>query len=122
MNKEFKQNILRAIKNNIVRVTYLDDSHYTYKLFGKNNKVLMVVDCYDGFLPRIDIEINGKHVAHINHFARTESQIKDNFDVTMIANRMFLKNAEQNGLVLTTMDKQQLLLSNFLKENSLKRR
>ena len=81
MNKEFKQNILRAIKNNIVRVTYLSDSHYTYKLFGKNNKVLMVVDCYDGLLPRISIEINGKHAGHINHFAQTKSQMKDNFDI-----------------------------------------
>ncbi len=118
MNNEFKQNILRSIKHNTVRVTCLEDNHYTYALFGKNDKILMVVDCYEGILPRINIEINNEHVTGLNHFAETEEQIKNNFDVTMIANRMFLKNAKQHGLIETTMNKKQLLLSKFLKENS----
>lgn len=122
MNKEFKRNLLRAIQDNTVRVTYLSGSHYTYTLYGKNNKELMVVDCYDGNLPRISIYINGESVAHINHFARTEKQFKDNYDVSIIANRMFLKNAEQHGLIRTTMNKQQFLLSQFLKNNSIKRK
>lgn len=122
MNKEFKQNILHAIKHNTVRVTCLEDNHYTYTLFGKRNKVLMTVDCYDGVLPRISININGQHVANINHFAQTEEQLKDNYDITTIANRMFLKNAKQNGLIETTMDKKQFLLSKFLKENSIRRK
>lgn len=121
MNKEFKQNILRAIKNNTVTITYLSGTHYTYELVGKNNVSLMVVDCYDGYLPRIDIYIDNKPVAHINHFAKTTKQLKNNYDVTVIANRMFLKNAEQHGLVRTTMNKQQFLLSRFLEKNSLKR-
>ena len=82
----------------------------------------MVVDCYDGKLPRISIYVNGEEVAHINHFARTERQIQDNYDVSMIANRMFLKNAEQHGLIRTTMNKKQFLLSQFLKANSIKRK
>ncbi len=122
MNKEFKRNLLNAIKNNIVRVTYLSGSHYTYTLFGKNNKELMVIDCHDGNLPRISIYVNGENVAHINHFARTKKQFQDNYDVSMIANRMFLKNAEQHGLVRTTMNKQQFLLSLFLKNNTTKRK
>ena len=122
MNKEFKRNILNAINNNTVRVTYLDDTHYTYTLYGKNNHELMVVDCYDGILPRINIEINGEQVGHINHFARTTRQIRNNYDIAMIANKMFLKNAEQNGLIQTTMNKKQFLLSQFLQTNSIKRR
>lgn len=124
MNKEFKQNILKAIKNNTVRVTYLDDTHYTFTLFGKKDKVLMTVDCYDDTIPRINIDINGEHVAHINHFAKTDEQLKDNYDVTMIANRMFLKNAQQSGrtVILTTMDRKQFLLSRFLQKNSIKRK
>ena len=122
MNKEFKQNILESIKNNTVRVTCLDETHYTYTLFGKNDKVLMTVDCYDGTLPRIDIAINGEHVGHINHFAKTEKQIQNNYDITVIAERMFMKNAEQHGLIRTTMNKKQFLLSEFLKANSIKRK
>lgn len=122
MNKEFKRNILNAINNNTVRVTYMDDTHYTYTLYGKNNHELMVVDCYDGILPRISIEINGEQVGHINHFAKTTRQIRNNYDIAMIANKMFLKNAEQNGLIQTTMNKKQFLLSQFLQTNSIKRR
>ena len=122
MNKEFKRNILQAIENNTVRISYLSGSHYTYELIGKKGKTLMVVDCYDGDLPRIHIYINGKSVGHINHFARTEKQFKDNYDVSAIAQRMFLKNAEQHGLVRTSMNKQQFLLSQFLKRNSTKRK
>ena len=124
MNKEFKQNILKAIKNNNVRVTYLDDTHYTYTLFGKKDKALMTVDCYDGILPRISIYINGEPVGHINHFAKTDEEIKNNYDITMIANKMFMRNAEQNGLMvtLTTMDRKQFLLSRFLQKNSIKRK
>lgn len=118
MNKEFKQNILDAIQNNTVRITYLSSSHYTYKLIGKEGKILIVVDCYDGNLPRISIDINDEHVGHINHFAKSERQFKNNYDISVIANRMFLKNAEQNGLVRTTMNKKQYLLSQFLKKNS----
>ena len=122
MNKEFKRNILRAIKNNTVRITYLDGSHYTYTLYGKNDKELMVIDCYDGIMPRISIYINGEHVGSINHFARTEKQFANNYDISVIAKRMFLKNAEQHGLVRTTMNKKQFLLSQFLKSNSQKRK
>lgn len=122
MNKEFKRNILNAIKNNTVRVTCLEGNHYTYTLFGENDKELITVDCYDGILPRINIEINGESVGHINHFARTEKQFKNNDDITIIANRMFIKNAEQYGLIRTTMNKKQFLLSQFLKENSKKRK
>lgn len=122
MNAEFKRNILNAIKNNTVRVTYLDGSHYTYTLYGKNNTVLMVVDCYDGYFPRISIDINGQHVGHINHLARTEKQFQNNYDISMIADRMFMKNAEQHGLVRTTMNKKQFLLSQFLTKNSIKRK
>ncbi len=121
MNKEFKQNILRAIQNNTVRVTFLSDNHYTYTLYGKNDKELMIVDCYDGTLPRISIYINGEHIGHINHFARTQRQFKNNYDISAIANKMFLKNAEQYGLIATTMTKQQLLLSKFLNEHSIKK-
>ena len=120
MNKEFKQNILRAIKNNIVHVTHFSDTHYTYTLFGKNNKKLMSVDCYDGKFPRIEIFVNGESVAHISHFARTKQQCQNNYDVTSIADRMFLKHAEQHGLIRTTMNKKQFLLSQFLQKNSLK--
>ena len=122
MNTEFKRNILNAIKNNTVRITYLDGSHYTYTLYGKGNIVLMVVDCYDGSFPRISIDINGQHVGHINHLARTEKQFQNNYDISMIANRMFFKNAEQHGLVRTTMNKKQFLLSQFLTKNSIKRK
>ena len=113
MNKEFKRNILNAIKNNTVRVTHLDGLHYTYTLYGKDNKKLMIVDCYDGTLPRISIEINKQRVGHINHLARTDKQFANNYDVAMIANRMFMKNAEQHGLIRTTMNKKQFLFFLF---------
>ena len=122
MNKEFKRNILKAIENNTVRISYLSGTHYTYELIGKKGKVLMVVDCYDGILPRISIYINNESVGHINHFARTEKQFQDNYDISKIAQRMFMKNAEQHGLVRTSMNKKQFLLSQFLKSNSIKRK
>nr|MBQ0091385.1 hypothetical protein [Candidatus Enterousia merdequi] len=119
MNKEFKRNILNAIKNNSVHLRYLDESSYTYELLGKNDKVLMTVNCYDGIIPRISIEINGQNIGNLNHFARTEKQHKNNYDISMIANKMFLRYAEQRGYIQTSMNKKQFLLSQFLKKNSL---
>lgn len=121
MNKEFKQNILHKIKTNRVEPTVYSDTHYEYNLFDRNNRLLMTVECFDGDFPRISISINGEHVAHINHFAQTEEQFKDNYDVAIIANRMFDKYAQQNGLVFTTMNEKEFRLSNFLKEFSQKR-
>ena len=122
MNKEFKRHILNAIKNNTVEATEYSDSHYEYKLFGRKHRLLMSVECFDGELPRFIIKINGEHVAHINHFARTEQQFENNYDVATIANRMFDKFAKQNGLVKTTMNSKEFKLSNFLQEFSQKRR
>ncbi len=122
MNKEFKRNILRAIKNNTVEATEYSDTHYEYKLFGHKHRLLMSVECFDGDLPRFTIKINGEYVASINHFARTAEQFENNYDVAIIANRMFDKFAQQHGLIQTTMNKKQFLLSQFLQTNSIKRR
>lgn len=81
----------------------------------------MTVECFDGDFPRISITIKGEHVAHINHFAQTEEQFEENYDVAIIANRMFDRYAEQNGLVKTTMNPKEFRLSNFLTEFSQKR-
>lgn len=122
MNKEFKRNILRTIKNNTVEATEYSDTHYEYKLFGRKHRLLMSVECFDGELPRFTIKIKGEHVAHINHFAQTEEQFENNYDVAIIANRMFDKFAKQNSLIKTTMNEKELRLSNFLYEFSQKRR
>ena len=122
MNKEFKQNILRAIKNNTVEVTEYSDTHYEYKLFGRKHRLLMSVECFDGEFPRIGIKIKGEYVTQINHLAHTAEQFENNYDVAIIANRMFDKFAKQNGLIKTTMNEQEFHLSNFLKEFSQNRR
>ena len=121
MNKEFKRNILQAIKNNTVEAIEYSDIHYEYKLFGRKHRLLMSVECFDGELPRFVIKIKGEHVAHINHFAQTEEQFRNNYDVAIIAERMFDKYAKQNGIVKTTMNEKEFHLSNFLKEFSQRR-
>ena len=122
MNKEFKRNVLHAIKNNTVEPTEYSDTHYEYKLFGRKHRLLMSVECFDGEFPRISIKIKGETVANLNHFARTQEQFENNYDVAIIANRMFDKYAKQNGLIQTTMNQKEFHLSNFLKEFSQRRR
>lgn len=123
MNKEFKRNILNAIKNNYVKVhESVDDGYYVYTLYGKNNRELMQVEMFDGPFPRATITINGERVAGVNHFARTPKQIQTNYDVFHIVNKMFDKYAEQNGLIKTSMNKKQFAWSMFLRENSIKKR
>ena len=122
MNKEFKRNILQAIKNNTVEAAEYSDTHYEYKLFGRKHRLLMSVECFDGEYPRISIIIKGEPVANINHFARTEEQFQNNYDVSIIASRIFDKFAQQNGLIKTTMNSKEYRLSKFLKEFSQRRR
>ena len=118
MNKEFKQNILKAIKNNTVTISVCEEKYCVYELRGKDNILLMQIDYYESNFPRSVIYINGEAVAHLNHFARTRTQIKQNYDILHIANAMFQKYAEQKGLFATSMTKQEFLLSNFLRQHS----
>ena len=122
MNKEFKQNLLRTIKDNRIVPIEDTDLHYAYEVRGYKNRLLLRFDFYDGTYPRVTITSMGKQIAHINHFAKTKEQFKHNYDVWHLANKVVEKYRKQNGYIETTMNETEFKISCFLREFSIKRR
>lgn len=122
MNKEFKQNILRTIKNNRIVPVVDTDTHYTYEVRGYKNRLLLCFDFYDGDFPRVTITSMGQQIAHINHFAKTPEQFKNNYDIWHLANKVIEQYRKQNVYIETTMNETEFKISCFLHEFSIKRR
>ena len=74
----------------------------------------MSVEVFDTDFPRATFKIGKKYSTCINHFAKTEEQFDNNYDIWQILSKLALKFSEQNGICPSTMTKHELKASKFL--------
>jgi hypothetical protein len=122
MNPDLKQDILYHIRHNFVKEIEFSDIHYIYKLYNKKGKCILSVEVFDTDFPRAILKIKKIYSTTINHFARTEEQFDNNYDIWQILSKLALKFSEQNGICHSTMNEHELKASKFLHNSYTRKR